>query len=76
MNIKTHNSSYTKHRTNLLPSIDKRSIKIDILSNFETFPFVYSSVSRTYIIPYINIDIAIITMARYHGYGSHPNSSQ
>ena len=39
-----------------------RSIKIGTLSNVATFPFAYSSVSRTYIISNVNIDIAMITM--------------
>ena len=43
---------------------DKRSIKIGTLSNVGTFLFVYSSVSRTYIISNVNIDIAMVTMAR------------
>ena len=46
----------------MLETIDKRSIKIGTLSNVETFPFVHSSVSRTYIISNVNIDIAMVTM--------------
>ena len=46
----------------IVGSINKRSIKIGTLSNVGTFPFVYSSVSRTYIISNVNIDIAMVTM--------------
>ena len=41
---------------------DKRSMNIDIRWNIGKFPFVYSSVSRTYSASNINIDMAIVTM--------------
>ena len=50
------------HYHPLYPSIDKRSIKIGTLSNVGTFPFAYSSVSRTYIISNVNIEFAMVTM--------------
>ena len=40
----------------------KRCIKVGTLSNVGTFPFVYSSVFRTYIISNVNINIVIVTM--------------
>ena len=47
----------------LLWTIDKRNINIGTLNIVGTFSFAYSSVSRTYIISIVNIDIAIGTMA-------------
>ena len=34
---------------NIYSTINKRSLKIGTLSNVGTFPFVYNSISRTYI---------------------------